>query len=220
MIGWLWWKLFGRHILALQLSGFRASFRSHADRFCRFAEYTRIHAGAAIYNSSLGRFTYVSRARVINANIGAFCSIGPEALVGGLGRHPTKWISTHPVFYSTGGQVSLSFSDSNYIDELPRVEIGNDVWIGARAIVLDGVKIGDGAIIAAGAVVTRDVQPYAIVGGMPARIIRMRYEPDVVDQLLMLEWWNWSIEKLQARAGVFRSTDVNSFLSAAARDME
>jgi len=211
----LWWMLVRRHMLALRLRGFTASMWSHADARCNLTEYNRLHAGAVIINSTLGRFTYVSRARVANTTLGAFCSVGPEAMVGGLGRHPTTWISAHPAFYSTLGQVTHSFVTENLFDELPRVEIGNDVWIGARAIVLDGTKVGDGAIIAAGAVVAGNVAPYAIVGGVPARVIRTRFEQEQIDALVQLRWWEWPVDTLRELAPAFQSGDVSALIARA-----
>lgn len=112
-------------------------------------------------------------------------------MIGGLGRHPTDWLSTSPTFYSTLNQVGTSFADTNLFDELQTVQIGNDVWIGARVTVLDGVKVGDGAIIAAGSVVTEDVMPYTIVGGIPAKRLRDRMPPAHAEKLRALGWWDW-----------------------------
>jgi acetyltransferase-like isoleucine patch superfamily enzyme len=136
--------------------------------------------------------------------MGSFCSVGARTRIGGLGKHPTKWISTHPVFYSPLKQTGISFCKESHFDENQMVSVGSDVWIGAGVLVLDGVKIGDGAIVAAGAVVTRDVEPYAIVGGVPARLIRYRYDADTIQKLVKLRWWDWSLEKLEKSAHLFR----------------
>jgi acetyltransferase-like isoleucine patch superfamily enzyme len=144
-------------------------------------------------------------ARITRANIGAFCSIGPEVIIGGLGTHPTNFVSTHPVFYSRLCQSGITFSSENLVEELKSVTVGNDVWIGARALILDGVTIGDGAIIAAGAVVTTDVPPYAIVGGVPAKIIRYRFSEDIISILLEWKWWELSEEILKCLAVDFCS---------------
>jgi hypothetical protein len=123
--------------------------------------------------------------------------------VGGLGKHPTRWLATHPSFFSTAGQAGyLSFSEVEF-DELPWTSVGSDVWIGARSIVLDGVNVGDGAIIAAGAIVNKDVPSYAIVGGIPARVIRYRFDQEVIMELLSWRWWDLPIETLEHLASDF-----------------
>lgn len=215
MIDVLIWTLVRRHILAKRFKGFRASFLSYADKESTFAGFNSLSIGAIIKNSSLGRFTYVGGARIQSGCIGSFCSVGSGARIGGLGRHPTRWISTHPAFYSTLEQAGMAFCDKDYFDELGTVTIGNDVWIGARALVLDGVKIGDGAIVAAGAVVAKDVEPYAIVGGVPARLIRYRYDAVTIEKLLNLRWWEWPTEKLIKYAHLFRQDSADAVTALA-----
>ena len=107
----------------------------------------------------------------------------------GIGKHPTDLASTHPAFYSTG-KAFKTFADRNYFEEYENISIGHDVWIGSRTIIMGGVKIGNGAIVAAGAVVTKDVEPYSIVGGIPARHIKYRIQKDKIDLLEKTEWWN------------------------------
>ncbi len=150
----------------------------------------RIYDHAIVKKSKIGTYTYVGRSsRVNRASIGRFCCIGPNCIIG-TGRHPSRtYVSSHPAFYSTGRQVGLTFSDKNYYEELGSVVIGNDVWLGTNVIVADSVKIGDGAIIAAGAVVTKDIPAYAIYGGVPAKLIRYRFEQDVIEFLLKFKWW-------------------------------
>ena len=90
------------------------------------------------------------------------------------------------------------------------VTIGSDVWIGARAMIVDGVHVGHGAVVAAGAVVTKDVEPYSIVGGVPARVLRYRFPPEVIAGLLEIEWWNWPYHRIQERAADF--ADATAFI--------
>lgn len=168
--------------------------------------YNKLAKGSMLNQTELGKFTYVAGAKIGRAHIGAFCSIGPNVTIGGLGRHPVHWLSTHPAFFSTRMQAGLTFVQADKFEELKWVEVGSDVWIGANAIILDGVRIGHGAIVAAGAVVTNDVPPYAIVGGVSAKLIKYRFKPDVIDSLLEWQWWNLSIEKIALISGDFCKT--------------
>jgi len=173
---------------------------------CRFGNYNTLYPGVAINNVAMGDFSYVAAgSRLVNTTIGKFTCIGPEVLCG-LGQHPSRnFVSIHPIFYSPLGQSQLTFvSDSNF-EEFAPIEIGNDVWIGARAIIRDGVKIGDGAIVGAGAVVTQDVPAFAVVGGVPARMLRHRFEPEEIEFLKEFQWWNRDIDWLQANAACFHN---------------
>jgi acetyltransferase-like isoleucine patch superfamily enzyme len=210
MVDRLVWMLLRRHLLSFSLTGFRASPFSYASSTSRFEGYNYLYGRSTVVDASLGCFTYVANARVVNTNVGRYCSIGPEALVGGLGRHPTHWMSTHPVFYSQAKQAGITFAKEDGFVEKGLVTIGSDVWIGARAIILDGISIGDGAIIAAGAVVTTDIEPYAVVGGVPARVIRFRYNQEIVERLMKLRWWDWSIDELRQVAHLFKDDDVSA----------
>jgi acetyltransferase-like isoleucine patch superfamily enzyme len=214
VIARLYWMLWRRHWLRLTVPGFSAAATSCASRSALFEGRNRIYEGGTVLDSELGLFSYVSRgARVVNCSVGRYCCIGPEALVGGLGVHPTHWISSHPVFYSPRRQSGgVTFSTSQHLEELPRVTLGHDVWIGARAIVLDGIKVGTGAVVAAGAVVAEDVPPYAVVGGVPARPIRQRFEEATVARLLAMEWWNMPVAELSAAAAEFRRDDIGEAL--------
>jgi carbonic anhydrase/acetyltransferase-like protein (isoleucine patch superfamily) len=179
------------------------------DTFVDFAGNSSLGAGATVFGSNVGRWTYLGdQALAINCEIGAFCSIAAKAVIGG-GNHPTRdYVTTSPLFYGTIHNPWGIFPGSMQRDtELPRTRIGNDVWIGYSAIVLPGKRVGDGAIIAAGAVVTHDVEPYEIVAGVPARSIRTRFDPDDVEWLLSIGWWNWPDERLKQLRPMFRSIE-------------
>lgn len=200
-----WWsrKTWRKSVLSAH-KGLLVSKQSSFDRYTKFSEYNALHQNAIVSRTTLGRFTYITGASVSNAIIGQFCSIGPGTKIGGLGTHPVKWATTHPAFYSTRKQAGVSFVKTDQFQEnVGPVKIGNDVWIGANVLIIDGIKVGDGAIIAAGAVVNRDVDPYAIVGGVPARIIRYRFSPAVIKRFLELKWWDWPEDELRRRAAQF-----------------
>lgn len=183
-----------------------------------FEKHNAVYPNSSLSKVQFGAYSYVNEnAAMGGITVGRFTSIGP-GFVCGYGDHPTNFVSTSPVFYSTRRQCGISFTDTSRYDEQQLTVIGNDVWIGARVFVRDGVKIADGALIAAGAVVTADVPAYAIVGGVPAKLIRYRFSEEVVRQLLELEWWNWSEERLRQAQPRMAQTDVNSFLEWANKD--
>ena len=130
--------------------------------------------------------------------IGKFCSIacGVKFLFN-CANHTLKSLSTYtfPLFYEDW-ELEKSNVASAW-DNKGDIVIGNDVWIGFEAVILAGVKIGDGAIIGTRAVVTKDVPPYSIVGGIPAKVIRKRYSPDIIEQLLSLRWWDWTKDRIK-----------------------
>ena len=169
----------------------------------RLEPWVRIYDRAAVYSSSIGTGTYIgSRSVVANATIGRFCSIGPDCLIG-PGRHPIDRVSTHPAFFSTRAQAGFTFADQDSFAESVPVRLGHDVWVGARAIILDGATIGDGAIVAAGAVVRGDVPPYAIVGGVPARILKRRFDDVTIARLLASRWWDRDLPWLRSNFRAF-----------------
>ena len=187
---WIKWFLFKayweRKYADKNLSiGYLASFTQ-----CKFGNYNTLYPEVILYNVMLGDYTYIAeKSRLMNTNIGKYSSIGPEVL-SGLGKHPSRdFISTHPIFFSTLKQAQISFVSDSYFDEYAPIKIGNDVWIGARAVIIDGVSIGDGAIVAAGSIVTKDVPAYSVVGGIPARVLRNRFNPDQIDFMKEFKWW-------------------------------
>ena len=139
-----------------------------------------VHSNASVrnnvrlYHVQIGRYSYVSRNSLIqNTEIGCFCSIADNCNIG-LPSHPLDFVSTSPVFLNTSNYLNKNFAKFEYND-CPTTYIGNDVWIGSGAKIKSGVKVGNGSVIAAGAIVTKDVPAYAIVAGIPARIIRFRF---------------------------------------------
>lgn len=170
-----------------------------------------IGARSNISNSEIGYGSYMGQDNVLyNVSIGKYCCLANNIKVIGA-THPTsKFVSFHPAFYSMGKQAGFTYTTMQRFDEHRFVDgrffckIGSDVWIGEDVKILGGVTIGDGALVAAGAVVIRDVPPYTIVGGVPAKVIKSRFEPSQVEFLLKFQWWNkdedWikdNVEKFQ-----------------------
>lgn len=150
---------------------------------------SKVNSGCDVVGSHIGRFSYLGyNCTVVNADIGSFTSIASHVIIGGA-EHPTNWVSMSPVFQDVRNSgPSMRFAH-HHIKATPRTIIGSDVWIGNRAIVKAGVTIGVGAVIGAGAVVTKNVPPYAIVGGVPAEILKYRFSDEMIAKLLKTEWW-------------------------------
>jgi acetyltransferase-like isoleucine patch superfamily enzyme len=142
--------------------------------------------------------------------IGAFCSFAPGVQIFGGGRHRVEWVTTYPLRI----QWDLPGAHTDGHPAPGRdVTIGNDVWVGAEAVIFDGVTIGDGAVVAARSVVTKDVRPYAIVGGNPALELRRRFDDETVEALLELRWWDWPDEQIRERVDELCSPDVAGLIA-------
>ena len=165
--------------------------------------YNTFYDNITVTNSKIEDFVYVGSNTIIcNTSIGKFCSIGPDVKIG-LGKHPAHYISTFPAFFSTRKQCQIAFADKKYFEESGRIIIGNDVWIGANAIILDNIIIGDGAIIATGAVVTKNIDPYSIVGGVPAHLLKKRFSDQEITLLQNFKWWDKDINWIKQNFASF-----------------
>lgn len=174
-------------------------------------KFTKVNAPFFLHNVQIGDYSVLAyNAHAANVCIGKFCSIGPNFCCG-LGLHPSGGISSSAMFYSTSKLNGMTLSKDNKYVERKQTVIGNDVYIGANAFVLDGVRISDGAVIGAGAVVTKDIPPYAVAVGVPARVVKYRFDEKTIAALLEKRWWDGSEEDLQKVEQNF--WDVETFLN-------
>lgn len=160
-----------------------------------FDKTSRICPGTHVVNSQIGKYSYLGNfSTLICCKVGSYCSIADNCEIGG-GSHPTNWVSTSPVFYSGKNILRKNFSNKKY-NEFVQTTIGNDVWIGSKCLIKGGVRIGDGAVIGMGSVVTHDVPPYEIWAGNPAKCIKKRFDDLTVQRLLSSQWWDLSEEEV------------------------
>ncbi|WP_319002180.1 CatB-related O-acetyltransferase [Pseudomonas chlororaphis] len=172
---------------------------------------SKVESGSTVLGTTFGAYSFCGYdCTFIKCEVGRFCSIASKVVVGGA-RHPMEYVSTSPVFLSHKESIKTKFSRHEYHWQ-PRTVIGHDVWIGEGVYVKGGVTIGVGAVVGMGSVVTKDIPPYAIYAGNPARLIRYRFSEAVVAALLKSQWWEYSDEELRAVAPDFN--DPETFLKA------
>ncbi|MFI4954552.1 MAG: CatB-related O-acetyltransferase [Gammaproteobacteria bacterium] len=150
-------------------------------------------------NLSIGAHTYIRNGSELLAvdKIGRFCSIGKNVVLGLEAKgHPLDWLSTHPFQFDDKHLISPPSEKVSYATPIPPTLIGHDVWIGQQAMIMHGLNIGNGAVIGAGAIVTRDIPPYAIAAGNPARVLKYRFSPEIISLLQEVAWWDLSSEIL------------------------
>lgn len=167
---------------------------------------SKVEAGSELINVKMGKYSFCGYdCEIANCEIGSFTSIANKVVIGG-GMHPMDWVGMSPVFYE--GRDSVKAKYSEHKRQLPlTTSIGNDVWIGHGVHLKAGVNIGHGAVIGMGSVVTKDVKPYDVVAGVPARLIRKRFDDSVIAKLLTINWWDLRHEELKECAKYFNSPE-------------
>lgn len=175
------------------------------DKESVISNKSRIQRFVILRKCVVSDYSYIGyNTNIYNASIGKFCSVSKDVCIG-LPSHPTRFISTSPLFVNIQNGTGYSWSKQDLFNSVPeKVVIGNDVWIGMKSTIMGGVTIGNGAIIAAHSVVTKDVPPYAIVGGVPSKIIRYRFDDEIIQALQKSEWWNRSDDFLQRNIASFQ----------------
>ena len=177
--------------------------RGKAIRGSRIHKTSTINQGCNIVDTTMDRYSYCgSDCQIVSCDIGAFCSISDHVFIGGA-EHPIYWISTSPVFQETRHSGPRKRFSRFKLPKTLRTTIGCDVWIGHGATIKQGVRIGHGAIVGSNALVTKDVPPYAIVGGVPARVLKFRFSEEIIQRLLETKWWLATDEQIMKCIDLF-----------------
>lgn len=171
-----------------------------------------IYRGVKAKNAVIGAHSYIAaNTDIENAEIGKFCSVADHCRIG-MSGHSLQYISTSPIFTQTRNALQERWIEEDIFEhksEKERVVLGHDVWVGSHVLINGGVHVGNGACIAAGAVVVKDVPPYAIVGGVPAKIIRYRFPKEVIEKLEKIQWWNLPIDVLKQNIHLFQKENIS-----------
>lgn len=168
----------------------------------------KIGARSTVINSELGRYSYCGyNSTIINCQIGRFTSIADNVVIGNA-THPMDWVSTSPAFYKGRDSIPKNLARLHFDPLSKNTIIGNDVWIGERVLIKAGVTVGDGAVIGMGSVVTKDVPCYAIVAGVPARVIRYRFSEEIIKKLIRIAWWSKPIDELSKFSPYMNNIDL------------
>lgn len=174
---------------------------------CKIDRHAYICSQSELTKCNVGRYSYIGyHCFMVNTDIGKFCSIADRVCIGGA-IHPMHFVSTSPVFHEGENALHTHFSN-HQVDDTPITKIGNDVWIGQGAYVKAGVSISNGAVVGMGAVVTKDIGPYEIWAGNPARLIRNRFDKITIDRLLKSQWWQMDDKELSKYARFFNDPSV------------
>ncbi|XPS39419.1 CatB-related O-acetyltransferase [Aliarcobacter butzleri] len=172
-------------------SKFLKKLRLSALKDCKIDKTSKVESGCNLVNITMDRHSFCGyNCEMTNVEIGSFCSIANGVIIGG-GMHPIDWVSMSPVFYEGRDSVKAKFSEHKRENVLKTI-IGHDVWIGQNCLIKQGVTIGNGSVIGMGSIVTKDVEPYTIVAGNPAKVIRKRFNNKIIESLEKSEWWNFN----------------------------
>lgn len=182
----------------------KISFLAYFDNNCFFGKRVYIERFCILHDVKVEEYSYIAySSSLFSCDIGKFCSISSNVKIG-LANHPIDMVSTSPVFYSKINRLGVKWVENEQVsNKLPKTIIGNDVWIGTDAIIMSGLKIGDGSVVAAGSIVTKDVEPYSVVAGIPAKVIKKRFDNNTVDNLLKIKWWSWDDGKIKSNLTYF-----------------
>jgi acetyltransferase-like isoleucine patch superfamily enzyme len=195
--------------LKYYFSKFLKKIRGSAIKNSQIAKSAKIESGCNIVNLIMGKHSFCGYdCEIVNCEIGSFCSIANNVIIGGP-MHPMNWVSMSPVFYKGRDSVKAKFS-THELPPAKKTIIGHDVWIGQYALIKQGVHIGTGAVRGMGSVVTKDVEPYSIVAGSPARELRKRFDEVTINKLLKSKWWEYDDDQLGKYSAYF--TDPSEFI--------
>ncbi len=168
---------------------------------------SKLESGSLMVDSTMGRHSFCGYdCSIVHCDVGSFTSISNRVTIGGV-AHPMAFVSTSPAFLSHKDSIKTKFAQHEYLPRL-RTVIGHDVWIGEGALIKAGITIGHGAVVGMGSVVTKNVAPYEVVAGNPARRIRMRFDDQVAGALLRLEWWNLPDAELRRMGANFNDPQI------------
>ncbi len=174
--------------------------------------YNRIDRNTLLYHSFMGFCSYIgSNSVVMHSSIGKYCSIAWGVTIGPA-NHDYRKISSHDFLYNRFYNIMPPDTSPLYDRFEKKTIIGNDVWIGTNVTILNGLDIGDGAVIGANTIVTADVPPYSIVVGNPGRVVKFRFSAEIISQLIELKWWDLPHEVLQEKFNLFRSNDIQTII--------